>query len=132
MNIREIRKTTGLTQKEFADLFNIPIGTVRRWEYGESTPAPYLIRLIAERLPVENKYLFKIDDGSGNTFYYNKLSGEIMDKKGTKIIINEDLEEVKLQNLQFYVKDLFETYYEMIDKFNQKCRLDKEEDIIWS
>ena len=32
LNIREMRKNTGMTQREFADRFDIPVGTLRRWE----------------------------------------------------------------------------------------------------
>ena len=44
----------------------------------------------------------------------------------------EDLDGVKEKNLSLYVADLFESYYEIVDKFNRDCRLDKTEDIIWS
>ena len=48
------------------------------------------------------------------------------------IQIGEDLNGVKEKNLSLYVADLFESYYEIVDKFNRDCRLDKTEDIIWS
>lgn len=55
-----------------------------------------------------------------------------MDMQGTRINIKDELEEVKKQNLILYIKDLFEAYYEILDKFDRDCRLDKTEDIIWS
>ena len=97
MNIKELRIMTGQTQKQFAENFGIPVGTLRRWEYGESTPAPYVIKLIADKIPE----------------------------------INEDIEGVKKENLVLYAKDLFEAYYEAVEKFDRDCRLDKQEDIIW-
>ena len=99
MTIREMRDMTGQTQKEFANRFGIPIGTLRRWEYG--------------------------------TFYYDKSANIIMDCLGTKISVTEDLEGVKEQNLAIYAKDLFEAYYEAVERFNNDCRLDKQEDILW-
>lgn len=58
--------------------------------------------------------------------------GYLIDSIGTKIQIGEDLNGVKEKNLSLYVADLFESYYEIVDKFNRDCRLDKTEDIIWS
>lgn len=132
MDIKEMRDMTQLTQREFAAKFDIPIGTLRRWEYGESKPAPYIIKLIALQLPVDQRKMEQIKDEEGNIFFYNKEAGYLMDMQGTRINIKDELEEVKKQNLILYIKDLFEAYYEILDKFDRDCRLDKTEDIIWS
>ncbi len=132
MDIKEMRDMTRLTQREFAAKFDIPIGTLRRWEYGESKPAPYIIKLIALQLPVDQGKMEQIKDEEGNLFFYNKEAGYLMDMQGTRINIKDELEEVKKQNLILYIKDLFEAYYEILDKFDRDCRLDKTEDIIWS
>ncbi len=132
MNIKEIREATGMTQKEFAQRYAIPIGTIRRWEYGESTPAPYIIDLIASQLPLRKEHLKEIKTRNGIIYYYDKDTRSLMDKKGTRIKINHTLEDIKEQNLPLYVNDLFESYYETIKKFDQDCKLDKEEDILWS
>ena len=130
MNIKELRLTTGQTQKEFADYFGIPVGTLRRWEYGESRPAPYVIKMISDRLPAKNEKLKKIESSKG-LFYYDSTCRMIIDEKGTRIPVAEDLEGVKEQNLVLYARDLFESYYEAIEKFDRDCRLDKQEDILW-
>lgn len=132
MDIKEMRDMTQLTQREFAAKFDIPIGTLRRWEYGESKPAPYIIKLIALQLPVDQRKMEQIKDEEGNIFFYNKEAGYLMDMQGTRINIKDELEEVKKQNLILYIKDLFEAYYEILDKFDRDCKLDKTEDIIWS
>lgn len=132
MDIKEMRDMTRLTQREFAAKFDIPIGTLRRWEYGESKPAPYIIKLIALQLPVDPQKMEQIKDEEGNLFFYNKEAGYLMDMQGTRIHIKDELEEVKKQNLILYIKDLFEAYYEILDKFDRDCRLDKTENIIWS
>lgn len=36
--VRVIRRTLGLSQEEFADRFQIPIGTLRDWEQGRKDP----------------------------------------------------------------------------------------------
>lgn len=132
MNIKEIRYTTGLSQRDFSNMFDIPISTLQKWEQGESSPTPYIIKLIANQLPIENDNMYKIEDNNGKIYYYNRDAGYLIDSIGTKIKIGEDLDGVKEKNLSLYVADLFESYYEIVDKFNRDCRLDKTEDIIWS
>ena len=130
MNIKEMRELTGQTQKAFAAMFDIPLGTLRRWEYGESRPAPYVLKMIAERLLVRDKAMRKIESSDG-IFYYNENTKIIIDRKGTRIQVNETLSGVKEQNLAIYARSLFETYYEAVEKFDRDCRLDKQEDILW-
>lgn len=132
MNIKEIRYTTGLSQRDFSNMFDIPISTLQKWEQGESSPTPYIIKLIANQLPIDNDNMRKIEDNNGKVYYYNREAGYLIDSIGTKIKIGEDLDGVKEKNLSLYVADLFESYYEIVDKFNRDCRLDKTEDIIWS
>ena len=62
MNIKEIRNTTGLSQRSFSKMFNIPISTLQKWEQGESSPTPYIIKLIANQLPIDNNNMCKIED----------------------------------------------------------------------
>jgi len=53
VNVRSIRRGTGLTQDRFASVFHIPIGTLRNWEQGRRRPdgpAVALLRII-EREP---------------------------------------------------------------------------------
>ena len=132
MNIKEIRYTTGLSLRDFSNMFDIPISTLQKWEQGESSPTPYIIKLIANQLPIDNDNMLKIEDNNGKVYYYNREAGYLIDSIGTKIQIGEDLNGVKEKNLSLYVADLFESYYEIVDKFYRDCRLDKTEDIIWS
>jgi len=130
MTIKEMRVFTGLTQKKFAEIFGIPIGTLRRWEYGESTPAPYIIRMMECILPLDTEKLQKIES-SKNIYYYDEAAKCIIDKKGTRIKINENINSVKAQNLAIYVDDLFDAFYDAVNKFDNDCKLDKKEDILW-
>lgn len=58
MTIKEIRAITGLTQKEFAQKYDIPVQTLKGWE---STPdasshrdcPPYVLKLL-ERVVIED------------------------------------------------------------------------------
>ena len=54
MNIKELRETTGMTQKEFAEYFNIPVRTIQDWEGERRTPPQYVVELIEYKLEKEN------------------------------------------------------------------------------
>jgi hypothetical protein len=56
----------------------------------------------------------------------------VSDGRGNCILIREDLEGVKEQNLALYLTDLFKGFYEIQDKFDRDCKYDKEEDILWT
>lgn len=130
--IKELRGMTGMTQKEFADMYGIPLSTLRKWEQGEAAPASYVVKLIAKTLPGTASSLKKIQVSDDVVYYYDKNKQTIADARGNEISIQENLEDVKEQNLALYLQDLFESFYEIQEKFNRDCRFDKEEDILWT
>lgn len=130
--IKELRESTGLTQKDFADMYGIPLSTLRKWEQGESSPAPYVLNLLARTLPCINDSLWKINGTGGIVYYYDKNKRTVTDMRGNSIMVQEDLKEIKEQNLILYLQDLFEGFYAVQEKFNLDCRFDKEDDIIWT
>lgn len=131
MDIRELRGATGMTQKDFSQFYGIPISTLRKWEQGEASPAPYVINLIARALPCTNPALQKIEGKGGTVYYYDRLQKAVLDVKGNRIFIQEDIVGVKEQNLRLYLADLFEDFYQIQEKFNRDCKYDKQEDILW-
>lgn len=46
MDIKELRLRVGMSQAEFANKLNIPIGTIRNWEQDRVAPPNYLLNLI--------------------------------------------------------------------------------------
>ena len=46
MKINEIRAITKMTQRQFAEHFEIPIGTLRNWEQGIANPPDYIFQMI--------------------------------------------------------------------------------------
>lgn len=51
VDVKEVRRRTGLTQSEFAARFAISLGTLRHWERGDRTPrgtALVLLNIIAK------------------------------------------------------------------------------------
>lgn len=63
MDIKHLRHLTGYNQNDFAAHFDIPVTTLRGWEQGKRTPAPYVINMIKRILVYEGilskEYSFK-------------------------------------------------------------------------
>lgn len=131
-NVKEIRESTGMSQKAFASMYGIPLSTLRNWEQGINSPAPYILNLLAKTLPSMNSTLKEIHGKKGHSYYYDKHQKCILDIKGNRIYVQEELDDVKEQNLALYLDDLFESFYEAQERFDRDCKFDKEEDILWS
>lgn len=52
-NIRSLRKSTKMTQKEFSEYLHIPLRTLQNWEEGQRSCPSYVLELIAFRLKAE-------------------------------------------------------------------------------
>lgn len=50
MNIKEIRKSTGMSQAKFSEALNIPKRSLEKWETGERNCPVYVVELIAYRV----------------------------------------------------------------------------------
>ncbi len=50
MEIKEYRQRAGLTQQQFAKLFEIPVDTVKSWDSGRRKPDKLKEKLIIEKL----------------------------------------------------------------------------------
>ncbi|MBD5395033.1 MAG: transcriptional regulator [Lachnospiraceae bacterium] len=48
--IKEYRQAAGLTQKQFSELFKIPIDVVKSWDSGRRNPPEWAEKLIIEKL----------------------------------------------------------------------------------
>ena len=53
MTLKEHRQAAGLTQKQFSELFEIPIDVVKSWDSGRRTPPEWVQKLIIEKLTKE-------------------------------------------------------------------------------
>ena len=58
MNIKETRIKAGLTQKQFSEIFEIPIDVIKSWDSGRRKPPEWVEKLIVEKLEgnMENLY----------------------------------------------------------------------------
>lgn len=52
-NMKEIRRKTGMTQRQFAEHFGIPIRTLQNWENGVNVPPEYTVNMIRRLLKYE-------------------------------------------------------------------------------
>ena len=55
MDIKTIRRATGLTQAAFAARYGIPRRTVENWEAGVNVPPKYVVNLLAQVVAAEKK-----------------------------------------------------------------------------
>ena len=53
MTFKELRKASGMTQKEFATYFNIPLRSIENWEAGVRNCNQYLVDLMHYKLQKE-------------------------------------------------------------------------------
>ena len=122
--MKELRNSTGMTQKSFSDVYGIPLSTLRKWEQGEASPAPYVINFMSKLIPEYNGSLKKMQGSNGHVYYYNEIKKTVLDAKGNEIIIQENLKEIKEQNLILYLEELFDSFYSIQAKFNKKVLTD--------
>lgn len=50
MKIKDYRQAVGLTQKQFSELFEIPLDVVKSWDSGRRSPPVWVEKLIIEKL----------------------------------------------------------------------------------
>ncbi|MCF0129662.1 MAG: helix-turn-helix domain-containing protein [Pseudobutyrivibrio sp.] len=128
--MKELRNLTGLSQEAFAREYRIPLSTLRKWEQGNASPAPYVLDMLAGIIPGADLTLEKIETEQG-VFFYNSKKHTVTDQIGNSIRVSEDLSGVDKGNLRLYVTELYEGFYEIQNKFNRDCKYDKEEGITW-
>lgn len=51
----ELRYSTGMNRRKFAEYFDIPYRTVQAWELGNRKMPEYLLRLMAYKVRIENE-----------------------------------------------------------------------------
>jgi len=130
--IKELRESTNLTQKDFADKYKIPLSTLRKWEQGESTPPQYVVMLIEDTLPCyKEKYEIFIGE-NGHKYYLDKQHKRVADSLGNWISYKEDIEGVIKENIAIYLEDLFNDFYIVQSRFNDDLKYDKVNKVKWS
>ena len=60
MDIKKLRIMTRMTQREFAEYFNIPKRTIENWEGGQRTPPVYVVELIKYKIEKERLGMLRL------------------------------------------------------------------------
>ena len=55
MDIKELRKRTGLSQARFAEKYGMSRRTLQNWEEGSRNPAKYILDLLAFKVDADCK-----------------------------------------------------------------------------
>ena len=55
MNVKVIRTKMGLSRKDFAAHFGVPVRTLEEWEVGRRVPAEYIPKMMEMILDLEEK-----------------------------------------------------------------------------
>lgn len=53
--LMELRISTGMNRREFAEYFEIPYRTVQEWELGNRKMPEYLLRLMTYKVKIESE-----------------------------------------------------------------------------
>lgn len=129
--IKELRESTNLTQKDFANKFSIPLSTLRKWEQGESKPPIYVVRLIENSLPSYRREYEVYIGSKGEKYYLDKINKRVGDSLGNWIPFYESINGVLKENISFYIENLFKSFNAIKEKFDNDLKLDKIDKIIW-
>ncbi len=81
LNLSEIRKEKGFTQKEFAKLLGISAGNLCEWEKGRIEPNIEFLKKIAKLLECSVDYLLGLEDDFGNIVIAGESDGLTEEEK---------------------------------------------------
>lgn len=96
MDIKKLRIMTRMTQREFAEYFNIPKRTIENWEGGQRTPPPYVVELIEYKIRKEKLGMLRLvekDHGEEKVLMEGYLDDIVQYLKENEEIYNWVLDE---------------------------------------
>lgn len=104
-DLKEARLNANLSQKNFCKLTGVPLGSLRNWEQGLSTPPEYVITLLVDKV---NEYAKKDHKFDSPEYYY--ISQRIHGKLCSALVTRDDF---------FYIVDSISGFC-IIRKYNYK------------
>lgn len=104
MDIKKLRIRTRMTQREFAEYFNIPKRTIENWESGKRTPPPYVVELIEYKIRKEKLGMLRLvekDHGESKVLVEGTLEELVQHLQGNDLFswIHDEDPDVELPNL---------------------------------
>ena len=143
MKINDLRNITQMTQRQFAEYFGIPVGTLRNWEQGIANPPEYVFQMIItsirrdKMINVETiKFVQMLDElavlsKNGILPFENVKEGELHEKVYYDSRIKDELGNYKVvldacvvDDPQCYHHDII-SYYDSLE-YNVRVVIDKE------
>lgn len=113
-NMKIKRQTAGLTQKQFAELFDIPLDTVKSWESGRRNPPEWAQNLILEKLDQIEQEQKKIDllviEPMISKYPVMSAIADKMDML-FKVICNPKNERKDLSMVKKQIEELYNAYF---------------------
>lgn len=86
--IKALRASTGLSQKAFAEKFDIPRRTIENWEGGQTDPPGYVVKLIEKALEAEQAHgeVIALEEVKTETHTYTVVNSDRKQKFMVDII----------------------------------------------
>ncbi|MBP5431556.1 helix-turn-helix transcriptional regulator, partial [Ruminococcus sp.] len=97
-NLKKLRKNKGLTQVQFAQIFNISSGTIAMWETNKRIPDTSMLIKIAEFFNVTVDYLL----GKDNTSSDEKIKDPAEDDQDL-VILNRNAKKLPPENRKLLI-----------------------------
>lgn len=129
MKIKDLRISSRMTQKQFAEYFNIPVRTIEDWEAGRRKPPEYVAELIRYKIEKEEdmnrtKLLNEIKDN----MYWENMFAHVWKEKND-YIVEFNVEDIEILDKENYIGkvNLSEWYWNDTDGFDLES---KDKDVI--
>ena len=113
IRIKEIRKNSGLTQKEFAEKLNLDAHNVGDWERNKCEPSIFWLSKIADVFGVSIDYLVGREDDFGNV---NVVGAELSAQEQEVLSLFRHLGPFEREAMLIQMKALKESNLESIKK----------------
>lgn len=131
--LKELRKTTGLTQKSFSKEIGIPLRTLQNWENGESNIKPEKAKLLADYFNVQVPYLLGYSETRYGAEQITKAIKESVSRKNEQLN-NEQLENtIKICEVASFLDmdiELIIQIYEFNSDSNNVSKVETLEDLL--
>lgn len=79
MTVKDIRKRVDLTQKEFSDIYKIPLSTLQHWEQNVMSCPDYVVRLLNFTVMFDD-VLYKFTTNNPDSFDIMQMFVKELDK----------------------------------------------------
>lgn len=110
--LKDIRSNYHLTQKQAAELLNMPVRTFENWESGSREPSDWMFEIVCETLNARarKQFIEQLGEGIEDEAVVNRLNEQ---EDSTKYIVNLVKKDINLANKK---KEVLENELEKLNK----------------